>query len=379
MPRASLRRLLDIGTVARQVRQHLRRQAPRPGGRRQHDAADIALSLLHDVDEGLAVEAQCHRPADLRVVEGRDLAVDDQGSVGVERRHLADRLRRLGLEILQERDRDIVGPGHVELAGGETEDRRRTVRDNRPFDAVEIRPVVLPVIRVALDPDRFVRLELDEFERTGADRMCAHVARRDVAGIDRRQPRGKQGEQRRLRPFQSERDREIAVRGHPFEILVPSFAGIDAEPLARLAGQEVPGALDVIGGERSAVVPLDALAERKAELFSVFAPRPASRELRHDCLQGVLRHVLVVEEKVVEHPHHRHRGRQCRFLEDRHARRAVAMIDFQDAARLLRRCGIGGAEARQQQTGCEGRTNGHLRRSPSRGRLQSCSGTNGPW
>src|ERR1700738_5273362 len=92
--------LLDIGVVARQSLQHLQRQAPYSGGRGQHGAADITLSFVEDVDERLAVEAQRHGPPDLRVVEGRDLAVDDQVSAGVERRGLADRLRRLALDVL---------------------------------------------------------------------------------------------------------------------------------------------------------------------------------------------------------------------------------------------------------------------------------------
>ena len=63
--------LRDIGIVAGQGRQHLRRHPPQPFGRRQHRRADVALALLHDVDKGLAVEGQRHRPAQIGVVEGR--------------------------------------------------------------------------------------------------------------------------------------------------------------------------------------------------------------------------------------------------------------------------------------------------------------------
>ena len=81
------------------------------------------------------------------------------------------------------------------------------------FDAVEIGPARLPVIRVARHRDVFVRLELDEFERAGADRMAAHLARRHVAGIDRRLARGEQRDQVGLRPLQVEGDLVVAVGG----------------------------------------------------------------------------------------------------------------------------------------------------------------------
>ena len=51
------------------------------------------------------------------------------------------------------------------------------------FDAVEIRPARLPVIRVAGELDVLVRLVVDEFEWASADRMLAHVAWRDMARI----------------------------------------------------------------------------------------------------------------------------------------------------------------------------------------------------
>ena len=109
-------------------------------------------------------------------------------------------------------------------------------------------------------------------------------------------------------PHQPERDPIITVGGHVFEVFVPGFARIDAKLLARFAGQELPGALDVVGGERSAVVPFDALAQGKAELFAILAPRPAGGELRDDRFKAALRHMLVIKGEVVEHPNHRHRG-----------------------------------------------------------------------
>jgi len=54
----------------------------------------------------------------------------------------------------------------------------------------------------------------------------------------------------------------VALRRHFREVVVPAFARIDAELVAGLAGHEIPGAFDVLGGERLAVVPFDALAQR---------------------------------------------------------------------------------------------------------------------
>ena len=51
-------------------------QTPSGGG--SIDAADIALPFVEDVDKGLAVEAQRHRPPQIGVVEGRLVAVDQQ-------------------------------------------------------------------------------------------------------------------------------------------------------------------------------------------------------------------------------------------------------------------------------------------------------------
>jgi hypothetical protein len=108
--------LLHIGVVAGHRLQQLRRHAPDPGGRRLHRPADVALTLREDVDKGSAVEAQHHRPLDFRIVEGRLVAVDDQVGTGIARRQVADRLGRLALDVLEQRDRDLEREGHVELA-----------------------------------------------------------------------------------------------------------------------------------------------------------------------------------------------------------------------------------------------------------------------
>ena len=50
---------------------------------------------------------------------------------------------------------------------------------------IEVRPIILPVMRISHHPDHFVRLKLDELKWPSTDRMIPHVAKRDVAGVDR--------------------------------------------------------------------------------------------------------------------------------------------------------------------------------------------------
>src|SRR5262249_12782652 len=101
---------------------------------------------------------------------------------------------------------------HIELPGNKRQVRSRRLLDDRVFDPVEIRPVFLPVIRVAGDFNAVIGLELDELERAGADRMLAHLRRRAMTGIDRREPAGKQHRESGLWPLQFEGDLVITVR-----------------------------------------------------------------------------------------------------------------------------------------------------------------------
>jgi hypothetical protein len=124
----------------------------------------------------------------------------------------------------------------------------------------------------------------------------------------------------------------VAGGGDAVNVMNPRFAVVEAQLFLRLAGQQIVGAFDVGGGERRAVTPFDARADLEARLCSVFAPRPARREFGHDRLDPVLRHMLIEEHEVVEHPHHRHDRRYAALLEDRHAGRAVAVKHPQNAA-----------------------------------------------
>jgi len=154
-------------------------------------------------------------------------------------------------------------------------------------------------------------------------------------GIDRRPTGGQQREQRRLRAFQAERDLVIALDDNLVEVGVPGPARIDPQLVASLAGQQIPSAFDILGGERLAVVPFDALAQRKRQLSPFLVPRPAGGEVGNHRLHAGLRHILSVHDEVIEHPHHRPQRRDRRFLEDRHARRAVKMRECEDTAVFL--------------------------------------------
>src|SRR6516225_6114335 len=265
---------LDVGVIARQFLHLVRRHAPKPVGWRLHHPADLALALGDRVDKGLAVDAQRHCAPELRIVERRLLVIDEQMPVdalaGV---HLADRLRHLALDVLHQWNRQSeIRKGDVELAGDEGEVRRARILDDRIFDAVEIRPARLPVVRVARHLDVFVRLELDEFEWAGADRVPTHVRRRHVTGIDPRRVAGDRHRERRLRPLQVKGDLPVAVGGHLRKVIICRFPRIDPQLLRRQVHPQIPGAFDVLGGERLAVMKLDALAQLEGQLGPLLVP-----------------------------------------------------------------------------------------------------------
>ena len=300
-----------------------------------------------NVDEALAVDRQLHCPADFRVVERRRLAIDEQVDRYRRLRQLADRVGHLALDVAHRLHRDLVGKAHVELAGDKSERLGRAVRNDGPLDAVEIGPAGLPVIRVLGEPDIIVRLELDEFERARADRMRAHIARRHVAGVNRRHAGREQHQERRLRALQHKSYTVIAIGRDLVEVAIPGLARIEAKLLARFAEQHVPGAFDVVRGERLAVVPFDALAQPKADPRKVLVPLPALGQLGLDQIEPVLLLVLIEEHEIVEHAHERRHRRDRRLLVDRSARRAVAVKKFQHAAALLRE----GRSGREQKNG----------------------------
>src|SRR5712671_6766701 len=163
---------------------------------------------------------------------------------------------------------------HVELAGDKGEDRGRAAGDDRIFDAVEIRTPRLPVIRVAFHLDRLAGLVFDEFEGTRPYRVGAHIPCRDMARINRRISGGEQGDESRLRPLQVKSHLALAVCRYFVEVEKPSLAVIEAQFLLGFSAQQIVGAFDVGGGERLAVMPVDALAQREGQLgpFLVRSP-----------------------------------------------------------------------------------------------------------
>ena len=77
-------------------------------------------------------------------------------------------------------------------------------------------------------------------------------------------------------------------------------------------------------------MPFDALVQREGQFGPFFAPAPAGGKFRDDRVGRVLRLVLLEHDEIVEHAHHRPVHRQRRFLEHRHAGRAVEMADLED-------------------------------------------------
>src|SRR6516165_7729256 len=55
-----------------------------------------------------------------------------------------------------------------------------------------------------------------------------------------------------------EGDLVIAIRGHCREVVIARFARVDAQPFGTCFQIEIPGAFDVPGSKRLAVVPFDA-------------------------------------------------------------------------------------------------------------------------
>ena len=156
-----------------------------------------------------------------------------------------------------------------------------------------------------------------------------------MTGINRRKPVGEKHQKRRLRPLQMEGDLVIAVRRHLIEVAIPEFAGIDAEFVARLVEQEVPGALDILGRERLAVMPFDTLAQREGERGPFLVPRPAGREIGNDRFEAALLHVLIEHDQIVEHSHRHPLANRVHPIEHRHARRVVPDVHFENAAGFL--------------------------------------------
>ena len=141
---------------------------------------------------------------------------------------------------------------------------------------------------------------------------------------------------------------EVAVGREMVEVLEGGQPWIDAQLLWPFVHPQIVGAYDVLGGERLAVMPLDALTQLEGEPHAVLAPRPRGREIRDDRLEADLFNALVEQRQIIEHPHHRPDGEDGGFLQDGHGGRAVRQVDPERAAGLLRQDGAAGSHADQK-------------------------------
>src|SRR5262249_32416980 len=120
---------------------------------------------------------------------------------------------------------------------------------------------------------------------------------------------------------------------------VPVFARVDTQlggRVRRLA-EHVEGVLDVLRGERLAVVPFDALAQEEHEIAVVVLPRPLLGQLTDDGVHALRLLQRIEEHEVAQTRHHGPRGRDGRRLVDREALRQIfALRDVQRAAGLRR-------------------------------------------
>ena len=137
---------------------------------------------------------------------------------------------------------------------------------------------------------------------------------------------------RRLRPLQMEHDLQIALRLDPGDVLVPALARVNAEFLRGDVTDTVPGANDIGGGKRLAIVPFHARPELQRQVGARFVPRPLRCQFRADRIGAVLRDVLIVQHQIVEHAHHRREYRVAGLLVNGHVAGAVAMQNTQNAA-----------------------------------------------
>ena len=155
--------------------------------------------------------------------------------------------------------------------------RGGAVGDHLPDDAVEIRRVRPPVIRVAVGDDVLPALIFDEFERAGADRRQIGRVLADIAALIEmfcgdiaEVGQGAEQQVQRHRPLVAE-DRGLRIgridRGE--EQLQRRSVVEDLLPHVHR------GEGDVLRGERLAIVPCDALAQLEGDGLAVRRRLPA--------------------------------------------------------------------------------------------------------
>ena len=128
-----------------------------------------------------------------------------------------------------------------------------------------------------------------------------------------------------------------AVHGDLFEVGEPGLSRTFADFAGFEAGNRVPGAFHVGGGEGLAVVPFHSVTQGEGQFGLAVVPAPGGGKFRDDCIEAVLRLVLIVDAQIVGQRHEREDDGGRRLLLDGGAGRAVYVFDGEDAAMFGRR------------------------------------------
>ena len=273
---------------------------------------------------------------------------------------------------------DLHVPAEVELAGLQHAARRRhRIAAAFHLDGVEIGPVLHVVVGVDHALDHVARLEVLELVGTGADRLevgrrvarfVADIVGEQVLGQDgaRRSDEGVGPEGRRLREFHDDR---VVVDLLDHDVLV----GADGDRGRRRVLRILPGEDDVVGGERLAVVPGDALLQLPGHRLAVggqgavLAARDGFRQHRPQVAVAVPAGQRLVEQAraiLVLGADGEMRIEQGRPLPPQHLQQAAAAA----LGRLVGRLRLGHGHARQgQQLRRDRRRDADRRHPPHKG------------
>src|SRR5262249_42923415 len=118
----------------------------------------------------------------------------------------------------------------------------------------------------------------------------------------------------------------VAVDGHVPKVCPPYAARVFAEIIVGLAVEPMPGALNILRGERLAVVPFDTLPKLECEAGAALIPRPALGKLGNDRIDATDRLHRVKHDEPIEYGAGSHHGCETHLLEDRKAGRIGADV-----------------------------------------------------
>ena len=179
----------------------------------------------HHVDDGLRIDGQPDRLADVEVVQRRCGVVGQQviGLAGRIEDHLDVRIR---LKLRNAVEGNEESP--IQLARLHLEDARVVLRDDVPLDPIDQRQAFLPVVGIALQDDDLAAPPLLEAEGAGADRVAAeflaplldHCLRQN-----RSREHGEDRQERRRWLVERKHDRAIVRRLDRGDVLVERRLG----------------------------------------------------------------------------------------------------------------------------------------------------------